>query len=393
MRFVHTADWQIGMPFAKVRDLRKRSLVQQARIEAIKRIGVVAREACADFVLVAGDLFDSSSADKATVSAACGAIGQIGLPVIAIPGNHDHGGPGSVWEQEFFRREQAALAPNLKALIEAVPLELESVVILPCPLMRRTVAGDPTEWLRFPDAYSALPPGKARVVLAHGSTQAFGGQWDDDDEAVDITNLIDLGRIPDGALDYVALGDWHGTKQVGVKAWYAGTPEPDRFPKGGDHDAGNVLVVEVERGGLPGVTKARTGTFNWAELSYDLADDTALVQLESRLTSLLGQRTDEDLLRLSLSGSLGIEASVRLDQIVESLEARLLRLKLVDRVALAPTEAEVQALTRGGCDPLIARVAGQLVERAAGNDEGEDAAIARAALRELHAAFVRERAR
>jgi DNA repair exonuclease SbcCD nuclease subunit len=352
---------------------------------------VVAREAAADFVLVAGDLFDSSSADKATVSAACGAIGQIGLPVLVIPGNHDHGGPGSVWEQEFFLRERAALAPNMMVLTEAVPLEIESAVILPCPLMRRTVVGDPTEWLRPPDVYAALPPDKARVVLAHGSTQAFGGEWDDEGEAGTATNLIDLGRIPDEAVDYVALGDWHGTKQVAAKAWYAGTPEPDRFPKGGDHDAGNVLVVEVERGGAPRVVKTRTGRFNWTELSFDLADDTALAQLDGRLTSLLGQRTDEDLLRLSLSGSLGIEASVRLEQIRESLDARLLRLKLVDRTVLAPTGAEVQALTQGGCDPLIARVAGQLVERAAG--DGEDAAIARAALRELHAAFVRESAR
>ncbi len=62
---------------------------------------------------MAGDLFDSASVDKATVAATCSAIGQIDLPVLVIPGNHDHGGPGSVWEQAFFVREQAALAPNL----------------------------------------------------------------------------------------------------------------------------------------------------------------------------------------------------------------------------------------------------------------------------------------
>ena len=35
-RFLHTADWQIGKPFAGIRDPHKRSLIQQARIEAIK---------------------------------------------------------------------------------------------------------------------------------------------------------------------------------------------------------------------------------------------------------------------------------------------------------------------------------------------------------------------
>jgi DNA repair exonuclease SbcCD nuclease subunit len=100
MKFIHTADWQIGKRFAGISDPHKRSLVQQARIEVIKRIGLVAKDIGADFVLVAGDLFDSPSADKATVSAACSAIGQMELPIIVIPGNHDHGGPGSLWEQE-----------------------------------------------------------------------------------------------------------------------------------------------------------------------------------------------------------------------------------------------------------------------------------------------------
>lgn len=68
MKFLHTADWQIGKPFAGIRDERKRSLVQHARIEAIKRLGDVAKNASADFIVVAGDLFDSPSADKSTVS-------------------------------------------------------------------------------------------------------------------------------------------------------------------------------------------------------------------------------------------------------------------------------------------------------------------------------------
>ena len=93
MKFLHTADWQIGKPFARISDENKRALVRNARIEAIVRIGDVARETGAEFIVVAGDLFDSPSADKATVSAACSAMGKLGMPVYVIPGNHDHGGP------------------------------------------------------------------------------------------------------------------------------------------------------------------------------------------------------------------------------------------------------------------------------------------------------------
>lgn len=388
MRFIHTADWQLGKPFAGVADARKRSLVQQARIDAVKRIGILAGEHHAQFVLVAGDLFDSTSADKATVSAACSAIGQIKVPVIVIPGNHDNGGPGSVWEQEFFHREREALAPNLVIALEAAPLELESAVILPCPLLRRTVIGDPTEWLRSGDVYSSLPPGKPRIALAHGSTQMFSSGWADEDEDSSGANLIDLGRMPDSEIDYIALGDWHGTKQVGAKAWYSGTPELDRFPKGADHDAGNALVVGAERGGVPAVTTARAGSLNWVEAAIDLAGDEAPRDLEGRLAALVGiQAAEAALLRLSLTGAIGIAASDELGRYLESLESRLLRLKLVDRTTLVPTGQEIEALTERVGDPLIARVAAQLVERADRRDEGAE--VARVALRELYAACMR----
>lgn len=388
MKFIHTADWQIGKPFAGISDTHKRSLVQQARIEAIKRVGLVAKDKGAAFVLVAGDLFDSPNADKATVSAACSAIGQMELPVIVVPGNHDYGGPGSVWEQEFFLREQTALAPNLKILLKAAPLELESAVLLPCPLLHRTVSADPTEWLRSPDVCSELSSGKPRIVLAHGSTQTFSGKWDDDEESISSTNLIDLSRLPDAEIDYVALGDWHGTKQVSAKAWFAGTPEIDRFPKGGAHDPGNILVVEVQRGGEPQVTRSVTATLRWNELVFDFADDMELKEFEDRLSALLEQRANEDLLRLILTGSIGIEASTRLERILESLDARLLRLELINRTIIAPTEDEIHALTQRVADPLIARVAKQLVEQSDGDDE--DAEVARIALRELHAACMQE---
>jgi DNA repair exonuclease SbcCD nuclease subunit len=390
MRFVHTADWQIGKPFARIGDAHKRSLVQQARVEAVKRIGVAAKENGAEFVLVAGDVFDSTSADKATVSATCSAIGAIGLPVLVIPGNHDHAGPGSVWEQDFFRREQAALAPNLVVLLEPEPHELETAVVLPCPLTRRVVVGDPTEWLRPASAYASLPPDKPRIVLAHGSTQSFGGEWDDEAESGPAGNLVDLERIPAGEVDYVALGDWHGTKQVGPKAWYAGTPELDRFPKGSGHDAGNVLIVEARRGGAPRVEPTPVGRLNWVELAFDLASGGALDELAKRLSSLLEQRAAEDLLHLTLSGTVGVEASARLGQTLESLEARLLRLKLADRTVLVPTDEEIESLTQAGANPLIAGVAAELARRAQG--ELEEAAVARVALRELYAACVHERA-
>lgn len=389
MKFIHTADWQIGKPFAGIADPYKRSLVQKARIDVIARIATIVRSESAKFILVAGDLFDSPSADKSTVAEACSAIGQIGVPVYLIPGNHDHGGPGSLWEQEFFKRESNSLAPNLTVLLDAKPLELEEAVLFPCPLLRRLESSDRTEWLRDPGVLQSVSSSKPRIVLAHGSTQDFSGTEDDEELGSMAPNRVDITRLPMDEIDYVALGDWHGAKRIGPKAWYSGTPENDRFQKGEEQKPGHILVVEARRGELPHVEIVSTGKLKWSEISFDFADDSGVDRFATRIAEELGQRANEDLLRLSLSGSLGIEAANRLEDLIDSLRARLLRLKVDDRTAIAPTDEEVEALTRQTSDPLIAIVAQQLVKMAdsAGDEEATTAAVA---LRELHAAYQQE---
>lgn len=382
--FLHTGDWQLGKPFAGVDDVQKRSLLQNERLAVIKRIAEKAKEHGAEFVVVAGDLFDSPSATKATVSAACSAIGSMGVPVLAVPGNHDHGGPGSLWNQEFFQRERDALAPNFQILLKPEPVELEKAVLFPCPLLRRYEAADPTAWLRSLPDLDARFGDKPRIVLAHGSVLNFGSLPDDEESEAGASNRLDLPRLPENAFDYIALGDWHGAKQVAAKAWYAGTPELDRFVKGDDHNPGNVLVVKTSRGQAPQVQCVRTGTMGWHELSFAFADDAGLTRLKEHVDERIGIRANQDLLWLHLSGSLGIEASTQLDQAIEAWNARLLRVKFDNQATLAPSPAERDGLTQRAGDPLIACVAAKLGALASGG--GEQAVLGRLALRELYAA-------
>jgi hypothetical protein len=221
-------------------------------------------------------------------------------------------------------------------------------------------------------------------VLAHGSTQGFGIVHDDDEGDAGATNQLDLSKLAAPSFDYLALGDWHGTKQVGAKAWYAGTPELDRFPKGESNEPGHCLTVIVSRADLPQVQPVRTARIGWHQLACDFADDGALARLRQAVEALVGTRSNEDLFRLELAGSLGIEAATRLEEFLESLDARLLRIMLSNRTVISPSADEIAALTQRTSDPLIARVATQLVARGAGTND--EAAVARIALRELHAA-------
>lgn len=382
--FIHTADWQLGKPFAGVADPAKRALLQNERIEAIRRIGDLVRSRKAEFVVVAGDVFDSPRPTQSTVSAACSAIGELGVPVYAIPGNHDHGGAGSLWTEPFFLRESNRLSPNLQILLEERPLTSDAAVLFPCPLLRRQTASDPTTWLRDPAVYEAIPTDRPRIVIAHGSVQDFGPAAIDDEDLLGAgqPNLIELDRIPSGPIDYVALGDWHGTKAVGRTAWYSGTPELDRFVRGEDHDPGNVLVVTVERGVSPQVETVRTSGIGWHDLEFGFVAGLESRHLAELVDSQIGTRVNRDLLRLRITGALNLSEMSAVDHLLEAWQARLLRMKLTREIDLVPDENERRALTERTTDPLLARVATTLLARSTGDDE--DSEIARIALRELH---------
>ena len=378
--FLHSADWQLGKPFARIADEEQRGRVQRERLEAVRRIGNVARDRKAAFVVVAGDLFDSATPKDATISHALAAIGSIGVPVYAIPGNHDHGGPDSLWERSFFRRQAEAVAPNFHILLERQPVERDDAVILPCPLLRRHEPDDPTTWLRrWRPAEGDQRP---RIVIAHGSTRAFGGAAlgnSVDGEEAGQANAIDLGRLPLDKLDYIALGDWHGFLKVGEKAWYSGAHEIDRFPKA-DQRPGHVAAVTVSRGGLSVVEALPTGKLRWLRHEVALGDDGPGV-LNRILRAAIGSRYDDCLVELVLTGAVSLADRSRLDTLLNDWRAGLVRLDLDDQVRLLPSDEEMRSLTERS-DPIISRVAAELVARK--DAGGDEAAVALTAIRLLH---------
>jgi DNA repair exonuclease SbcCD nuclease subunit len=386
LSILHSADWQIGKPFARVQDPDKRAKLRQTRIDCIERIGARGQEQAASLLLVAGDLFDSPTPSSSDVSAVCQAIGRLQIPVLVIPGNHDHGAPGSVWHQAFFQAEQQRRAPNLQVLLERRPVVLDEAIVLPCPLLRRHESDDPTAWIRDLD-WSLLPGDRPRILLAHGSVQGFGADDLDADEenpASDRNRLrLDPGLVD--VVDYVALGDWHGMKQVNSKSWYSGTPEPDRFPRNADYRGAQVLAVRVSRGGLPAVSPVDTGSLHWIQQRVEFREDEDLQRLERNLKEQLGDEPGQHLLLLEESGSLSFEAHRRYEALIERLEAQLLRLKRRGRCGLTPDAAELDQLTGRADDPLITSVARRLqMDLESTETTDPQRALLQQALAELH---------
>jgi DNA repair exonuclease SbcCD nuclease subunit len=336
VRFLHTADLQLGKPFQSIPGDAGAKL-RERRLDAIDVLAKVARDHEADLVVVAGDFFDANTAPDRLVQQVFSRIRQAEIPFLVLPGNHDHAGTGSVYARPSFRKECPKNLTVL-ALREPVVVLGGRAVILPAPLYRQRELGDPTAHLT-PDFGQREAPGAIRIGVAHGSLMDVGR--DVDGRA---PNLIPGDRAERGALHYLALGDWHGMKKVSERAWYSGTPEPTGFRQ---NDPGFALMVEIAAAGAPPcVQPIRVATTRWLEHRTTACSGEDVQRLAAWFEAL---EAPQDVIgHLEVEGALPRLEMERLEHLLQSMSHRLLHLKLSSRVRASLTEADLSDIAVDG---------------------------------------------
>lgn len=330
-RFLHTADWQMGRSFSRFETEDGAALVE-ARYAAIEKLAQLAVEQECDAVLVAGDVFDAQAVSDRTIRRVFNATSVFKGPWIMLPGNHDAALAESVWTRA---RRLDAVPGNIHLALEAgvILLEEQRLAVLTAPLTQRHTYTDLTE--DFKDRET--PQGFLRIGLAHGSVQ---GVLPDD---VDSTNPIAPDRVDLANLDYLALGDWHGTKEINERTWYSGTPEPERFR---NNDAGYALVVTIpEPGAVPEITSHEIARYRWHQWRETLSVPSDLDRLIERMEEL----PETSVLDIRLDGAITLEGLQRLDHALSLAEARF-RSVACDRASLQlePTEDDIASLHADG---------------------------------------------
>lgn len=363
-RFIHTADWQIGKVFRFVDDA-KMGVLQEARIEAISRIGELAKEHRAEHVLVAGDVYDFENLSPVSRNQP---LERMRLyPEIEwhlLPGNHDPHRPNGLWD-----RLSSQLPPNVRAHIKPEPVVIADGVaaLLPAPLTARRTLDDPTAWMDG----ARTEDGLIRIGLAHGAVHGFS--TDEEQRA----NPIEQDRPVKAGLDYLALGDWHGKLRVGERCWYSGTHETDKFST---RDGGEALLVEIDGpGAVPSVKPLRTGRFTWASEERHVRDREDVDRIEAELRGM--DNLNETLLDLTVRGTLSLGNMEYFQARIEDGVSAAFRFLRVDRESLysEPSADDLDSIDMGG---VVRTAADRLKDIAEGN--GDNAGIAREALLRLY---------
>ena len=359
MRLIHTADWQIGKVFRFVGD-ETMPLLQEARVDAVKKLGELARNHGATTILVAGDVYDKEGLTDRTIAQPLERMRAFSsITWHLIPGNHDPYRPNGIWQRVL----SSGLPPNVKVHTDQTPVALDDdTYLLPSPLQDHQTSGDPTVWMDK----AVTPEGALRLGLAHGSIVNFG-------ESTATSNLIDPRRAEIAGLAYLALGDWHGTKKINELTWYAGTPEPDRFDR---PESGQALLVDLKAGAKPAVTPLKAGRFQWLSEQTTLHEIRDIDTLTSRLRSDhedLGQI----LLHLRVDGTLSLAARACFEREIEvRLSAALCHLRLtMEKLLVNPSPDDLEALAQ---DYVIRAVVEQLKTMATSDDDQDREAASRA---------------
>jgi DNA repair exonuclease SbcCD nuclease subunit len=306
MRFLHTADWQLGMT-RHFLSADAQARFTDARLEAVRALGRTAVEEGCSFILVCGDVFESNLLSPQVVGRALEALRSIPVPVYLLPGNHDPVDAASIYgSAEFVRR----CPENVHVLRQpGIHPVAPGVELVAAPWDSKHPLGD----LAGQQCQALSPPGPdgtVRILAAHGAVDTLtpdGGN----------PALIRLGTLlealGDGRVRYVALGDRHSLTKVGGHRaiWYPGAPEVTDFD---ETEPGHVLVVDVDADHVQ-VTWHCVGTWRFVRKTWPLNSARDVADCSAWLDGQVDKA--RTVLKLGFEGTVTVRDKAELDDLLD----------------------------------------------------------------------------
>ena len=379
MRFLHTADWQLGMTRYFLNG-EAQPRYSAARRAAIAALGALATDVDAEFVVVAGDVFEHNQLAPRDVSQSLEAMRGIDVPVYLLPGNHDPLDPSSVYTSALFTAERPdnVFVLDRPGIHEVRP----GLQLVAAPWYSKAPTTDLVGQVvgnlgGFDGLHAAPVDGVTRVVVGHGAVDIL---VPDKDRASLIRLAALEAAIARGAVHYVALGDKHSRMNVGStgRVWYSGSPEATNYDDI-EPDPGQVLVVDIDESDpLRSVQVDARHIGGWRFVSLRRAVDSGRDIADLDINLDLMPDKERTVVRLGLTGSLTVTDRAALDTCLDRYARLFAAVVPWDKqtdIAVMPADGEFDDLGIGG---FAAAAVDELVTTA--RSTGEDADDARAAL-------------
>lgn len=327
LTFLHTADLHIGAPFRGLRALSPAwaDRLMEAIPEAWDRVVDTALAQQVDFVVIAGDIFDSARAsyrDYLRFFQGLARLDAAGIPSYLCTGNHD---PLSLWQQDFFALPPhatilAADRPDF-ALFERDGKPLAVIGGRGYPNKVWSPHENIAEGITRAAAIRALGPRAAEAPFAVGVLHT-GLCLDTVKAPTEPQELLRAG------FDYWALGHIHQrwvnderAPRLVFSGCIQGRDVRETGPRG-------VYVVHLEQDRPPSLTFVPTASVVWERLTVDVSDCANIPQLIQKtmreLFAVNGDAACEEMVtRITLTGATPLHEVLQRPGVLEDVRAAL----------------------------------------------------------------------
>lgn len=348
LNILHGADFHLDSPFAALPPEQAVQRRKEQR-ELLDRFAQLARDRCADLVLLSGDLFDSDKTYYETAQALSRALGQIPAPVFLAPGNHDWYGSRSPYASVCW--------PDNVYIFRKPEVERVELPELGCVVYGAAFTAPVQESSLLEGFQPEDDKGLLRLMVLHGDVDGVGSY-----------NAVTKDELAASGMDYVALGHIHAASglQKVKNTWYAypGCPEGRGFDELGEK---GVLWVTAQQSAV------EAEFVPLARRQYHILDvDVTGQEPEEALIEAVKQLNPDHIYRIRLTGEAELD-TVRLERLSALTEGRCYSASLRDR-----TTVRRDLWERRGEDSLTGLFLSELARRMQGADGGERQVLERA---------------
>lgn len=312
VKILHTADLHIGSGRTGVKN-------GKAEIEnTFFRIIDICKNESIDFLLIAGDLFNSPFVPHETAEKIVSAISKIPETVVAIsPGNHDFVCPGSIYSKYKFPDNVVVFSSFLEHRD------------FPEKNVRLWGAG-------FTDRFETLPLLQINentnndflnLCVLHGEVVA--------DNSPSVYNPIYPGTIKQSGFDYLALGHIHKYSDIeklgNTYFAYSGSPDGMGFDETGSH---GVYIGSVSKDACE-LSRIELSSRQYIETSFDITSHQNIFSIADSILENIKQSDTEsyaqNLYRINLTGEVLASFFVDTAQLCKLLSEKLFFVEVTDK--------------------------------------------------------------